>query len=759
MNPQRAFARKIVYGVAICLLLLPLYLLARPTSADRPGGRLAQLREAGGLSQVQLGEIDPASETLKLATLGMRGVAANILWSKAANYRKKKDWTNLSAALNQITLLEPNFLTVWHHQAWNLAYNVSAEFDDYRYRYRWVIAGIEFLIRGISYNERQPRMHRDVGWFISQKIGRADEAKQFRVLFKQDEDFHKRQKTPSIEARDNWLVGKKWFDEAEDLVKRGASLGNMSEVVFFSNRPMCQINYAEALEDDGTFGDPAKHHWRRAEAEWSEFGDFPIRTSWEDENGNRLVVYLNRREEFAKEGARCRAQLDSLDPGLRERIQMERWAELSDEELGASHYVLSHDYADAVGVISGLRSQLDKHHPNWREDLLPKRKALFTDEQVAAMDTPLRLRTQIQGDLVQAAAAKVGQEIPRIMDKLTVKDRDVSRRFKGAKRSQAEKLVSEIEKNELTAKRISDYRQIVNFEYWRQRTVFEQTAEALEARSFLHDARRFAWQALLPEASEAYHRGTAKWADLLNRPEFVYLKDDDALADELMRTIAGYMDVLEKGDDLFPEDFALGDYVGARLAKDPGTAMSMAAARKAIDTGDAALADGDLDVAKKEYELGMSIWQTQLEKQHLLIVMAGRKIGEEILDAIGVYAEILEKRGEMFPKDFALLDFLHFQVDHAPELQRARLAIVEGRGLFAQSKFPAAQEAFDRGLAEWRKLLDTYPALKRSADKTLTRELTDVLRGYQEILNLRGKKLPPDFILRDFLQAQSQASQ
>ena len=756
MNPQRAFTRKIVYGVAICVLLLPLYLLARPTSADRPGGTLAQWREARGLSQAELGEIDPASETIKLATLGMRGVAANILWSKAANYMKKKDWTNLSATLSQITRLEPNFLAVWRYQAWNLSYNVSAEFDDYRHRYRWVIAGIEFLVRGVTYNDRQPRLYWDVGWFTAQKIGRADESKQFRVMFKADEEFHKQQKTPSIEERDNWLVGKRWFGRSEELVKRGADLQGMSEVVFFSNRPMCQMNYAEGLEEDGTFGDPAQYHWRRAESEWSEFGDYPINTSWEDENGNILKIYLNRREEFAKEADGLRSQLDSLDPGLRERIQMERWGKLSDEELGAMLYVLTSDFAATDEVLSGLIAQLDKHQANWREDLLPKRKAMLTDEQNAALDVPLRSRTEEQTSLAKAAETEIFDMGFKARDKLTVKDRDLARRFKGAERSQAAKLASEIEKNQTTAQRIASYRQIVNFEYWRRRAVVEQTPEALKAREFIYDARQSASQALLPEASEKYKAGTAKWAELMNREKFADLKEDSATADTLKEIIAGYMDVLEKRDELFPEDFALQDYVGAQVEK----GSDVHVARESIAAGDEALASGDLDVAKEEYEQGLAKWKTQLEEFPYLVLMANRKIGEEILDAISRYAEILEKRGEMFPEDFVLLDFFHLQVDHAPELFEARRAIVEGRDLFKQSKFPAAQEAFDRGLAEWRKLLDAYPALMRSADKAFVQELTDVLREdgeYRKILELRGKELPPDFILRDFLQAQDPA--
>ena len=100
MSALGPFVRKIVYLVAICLLLAVLYPLSHPStvgiggSQADPGGRLAQIRAESGLSEADLGEIDPTGETIKLATLGMRGVAANILWEKAFRYKKKKDWTN-----------------------------------------------------------------------------------------------------------------------------------------------------------------------------------------------------------------------------------------------------------------------------------------------------------------------------------------------------------------------------------------------------------------------------------------------------------------------------------------------------------------------------------------------------------------------------------------------------------------------------------------------------------------------------------------
>jgi hypothetical protein len=332
MTSRRSFYLKIAYLMAIGILLLPLSFLSQPattrvkTAQASRGGLLAQLRRDRGLSEAQLGEIDPTSETIKLATFGLRGVAANILWEKANRYDMKKDWTNLSATLQQIAKLEPHFIAVWRFQAWRVSYNVSMQFDDYRGRYRWVIRGINFLKNGIRYNESEPVLYWDVGWFTAQKIGRADEHRQFRRMFRADDDFHG---SRPPELRDNWLVGKEWFGKAEELVDKGASLKKMSPVLFYSERPMCQMNYAEALEDDGIFEEKARLAWNRAGREWHEYGERDIPSSFGD------IIRLNDRAAYTEMAEELKAELEAMAPGVREQIAQEREAALSDPEREA----------------------------------------------------------------------------------------------------------------------------------------------------------------------------------------------------------------------------------------------------------------------------------------------------------------------------------------------------------------------------------------------------------------------------------------
>lgn len=299
----------LVMLVAIGVLLIPLSVLSQPADSSSPGGLLAQMRAEEGLSQANLGEIDPTSETMRLATLGLKNVAVTLLWDRANHYKKVEDWTNLSATLEQMTKLQPNFYSVWDFQAHNLSYNISVEFDDYHDRYAWVIKGIEFLRDGIFLNTREPRLLGRMGWFIGQKIGKADEKLQFRRLFRQDEDFHERDRPGrTLPERDNWLVGREKYIAGQELVDSGAPL-KTTPLIFHSEPMMTAINYARALEDEGVFGEQGRNAWTLAGDEMRRYSGRDIPTSWD------LPIRLGLEEEMRAQADRLGEQLEELMPG------------------------------------------------------------------------------------------------------------------------------------------------------------------------------------------------------------------------------------------------------------------------------------------------------------------------------------------------------------------------------------------------------------------------------------------------------------
>jgi hypothetical protein len=505
MTAQRSFQRKMIYLAAMIPLLMALFWLSQPATPDvrgktgSRGGVLTRARAEYGLSQAQLGEIDPTSETIKFATLGMRGIAANILWEKANDYKMRKDWAKLSATVQQIAKLQPNFISVWRFQAWNLSYNVSYEFDDYRDRYHWVINGIKFLIdEGIRYNAREPILVWDAGWYIGQKIGRSDEHLQFRRLFKEDTDFF--QSLPywaQDPSRDNWLVAKRWFRRVEELVDQGATMRS-TPVVYLSDPAMCQIHYAEALEEEGVFGEVAKRAWERAAEEWHEFGNRPIPTGSE-------TIRLN--------------DLDAEGGGK----NYEALARQKSEELRQL----------APEVVELIRRQ---------------KEALLSDAQREALATPTESRTAEQIQLATEAEAL-----------LDITNQEIAKRVTGPKRKKALELANEADEADRMADTIRRQRDIANFAYWRLRAKMEQTPEALAAHEAIHKGK-VASELDLMAACDAYEEGLRRWRQVIDR--FPALLDDGPTVSDLMDIVNDYRRVLQQADRPFDrESFILKDVI------------------------------------------------------------------------------------------------------------------------------------------------------------------------------------------------------
>jgi hypothetical protein len=498
MTARSSFLRKIVYLLAIGVLLVFLYLFGHPATRgglnekSSPGGILAQKREDYKLSQTQLGEIDPTSETVKLATLGLRGVAALMLWEKANDYKLKEDWAKYEATLNQIAVVQPHFITVWINLAWNLSYNVSVEFDDYRDRYHWVIEGIKYLQKGISNNNSHPRLLWEIGWTVSQKIGRSDEHKQYRKLFREDDEFHgSRPKA----FRDNWLVGKTWYDQCVVVAEAtGKRVKGKGPLIYNSSPAMCLMNYAEAIEEEGTFGSNAKLAWEKAGKAWREFGQKQIP---DPDNDQLYLANLEKHEQLEKKFA---DRLNELEPGLREKIHKNKYDALS-------------------------------------------------KEQREAYEAPAEKRTERQMSLASQAEAQ-----------LEVSYEEFAKQVPVAKRAAAKKFAEEALKNRQIAVDIRRSRDVVNYNYWKLRAEVEQEDDAVDARKAIYDGtQQYQRESDLVGARDLFHQGFLKWRKVLDK--YPALLEDFLTGDDLMEIINRYREILQKLNSPFPKPFILQDVV------------------------------------------------------------------------------------------------------------------------------------------------------------------------------------------------------
>jgi hypothetical protein len=500
MNARRLAIRKMIYFALIALLLFPLVHIGAPATGQSSGGRLATLRAEHQLGQMQLGEVDLAGESVRLGSLGLHGIATLTLWTQADEYRKTENWPALETTLNQLVALTPNYVNIWKFQAHNLSFNLAATVDDYRSKYAWVKKGIDFLKRGHEYNQNDPRIIYDIGWFTCQKIGNSDERKQFRQMYRDET------------GEDNWLVGKKWYLRAQQRVDdSGRPFPGMSQPVFHWHPAMAQIYYAKALEEDGlpdpdprmspaeqkAAADQAAAAWQQA---WRTAAQdlFEAPDSFGErafEIGQAMTVRANELEEHAK-------RLDAAVKSL-------------------------------VAIVPG---PVDKLLTGRGQDLL--------DEERDALTTPADKRTEEHNEWIRSALARL------------LLLHELAEDAPADKKVEARRLADEARLAHFKAQAIERLRDPINFESWRSRCRAEAHPLGVAARLKIDEARRARRQARLVPAKDFFLEAFDQWNALAEAiPE---VRDNMLVADEMLDVASEFHElVVSQMDEPFPHPFVL----------------------------------------------------------------------------------------------------------------------------------------------------------------------------------------------------------
>jgi hypothetical protein len=483
-------------------MMIPLYLLGQPAGGQGDlGGRLSLMRHQFNIAESDLGEISPASETMKLASLGLRGVAATLLWNKAHEYRVQHEWDRLKATLNNIALLQPHFDKVWEHQAHNLAYNVSVEFDDYRQRYEMVREGTEFLTRGVRQNTNATRLVWYTGWFYGAKMGMSDEKVQFRRLFGDDEVLHESLLKENIavdspEARgplgkpDNWLVGRLWLKHGYDLVDSGIKIRRQTPLNFFETGPKWRMKHAESIESEGVLDERAQNAWQMASEDWGTFGNRSIPTT------SPYTIKL--------------AELDVLK--AEKEAKLARFRELNREMYDAERQV----------KIDAMPLEMKEYWQKPESELTYEQKAL----------------------------------LPSILEGLVPDLPSIARRSDPAVRLEAVNLVGEMADLDDRIRKTDGYRTQINYPYWEALAEAEQEERTVGARRLIYEAEQANDAADLDKAIELYEKAFAVWAEIFD--DYPLLTLDDT-AEDLFESVRRYMMAIDSKE--IPEDFPLATFV------------------------------------------------------------------------------------------------------------------------------------------------------------------------------------------------------
>lgn len=490
----RPFRNKMIYLGFIIALIFPIYWLSQPASENSVGGFLEHQRTSA-VDIKDLGEINMAAETMRLGTFGMDGIVQMMLWLKADEYKKKKEWAQLAATLNQLIVLNPHLESVWRFQGWNLAYNVSVEQDNYHDRYFWVMKGIRFLERGTQYNPLSLRVTWDVGWTTSQKMGKSDEHVYFHEFYKNDPDI---QDVPGFETtkRDSWLVGKWWYKHMESLHEdKGVDLQTISPTLFYSYAPLAQAYYSDNLEQLGNFvyanslsgggsSESAQNAWTRFNSEWIEFGKRSLESAFGE------PMKLIEQEEMEALEASKREELNALSPGKYEALVNE------------------------------------------------KKRKFLSDAELKALNKPMEFRNADEQNLASAAE-----------EKIRVSNEEWAQNLPMEKRKEGLRLAKELDAATNQAKLVRRYRLIVNYVYWNLRGELEMIPEIIEARKLVYEGDKLYENNELRQAVENYDQAFKIWEKTITEDErFRDILEEDLFASDLREMYDKY-ELIRMQDD------------------------------------------------------------------------------------------------------------------------------------------------------------------------------------------------------------------
>ena len=168
----------------------------------------------------------------RLALGGFRGVLAMVLWENAERDKNNHKWRPLETDYQAIATIEPYFGSVYIFNAWNMSYNLSAQFHSMNTKYKWVLDGLVSLYHGEKYvpNNANVIMNEANDYFL--KLGTSFERKYYCARWRYD-IAHLYRYNPK---------------------KLNSSLSSLGDVYFLVTRPEFHCKLLKPLSGHGPVG-------------------------------------------------------------------------------------------------------------------------------------------------------------------------------------------------------------------------------------------------------------------------------------------------------------------------------------------------------------------------------------------------------------------------------------------------------------------------------------------------------------------------
>ncbi|MBN1256684.1 MAG: hypothetical protein JXA52_03140 [Planctomycetes bacterium] len=131
------------------------------------------LRDKYNLSVNPVSEGVPPEIVLATTFLGgFRSIFIDVLWLRAMAMKQEGNYFEMVQLYDWITNMQPHYAQVWSFIAWDLAYNVSVDYQDLEDRWFWIYRGIRYLRdKGIPANRNVSSLYLDLAWIFEHKLG------------------------------------------------------------------------------------------------------------------------------------------------------------------------------------------------------------------------------------------------------------------------------------------------------------------------------------------------------------------------------------------------------------------------------------------------------------------------------------------------------------------------------------------------------------------------------------------------------------
>lgn len=212
---QQAAVRRKIYYLGLIVALFTISLIwrgkfpignptrdaqAAPTKVQALGDKVARYSIFNQAEQLELRDLDQgdpeiATQAAQVMLLGVRGPIVTTLWWLAIDKQRRNEWREFELLVRMVTRLQPNFITPWIYQSWNIAYNVSVENDKLGDMFYYIARGIELLAQGDRLNTKEyrgkdgevrkvgsPDIRFQIGFYYQNKFGVSDKVSTLRSL-------------------------------------------------------------------------------------------------------------------------------------------------------------------------------------------------------------------------------------------------------------------------------------------------------------------------------------------------------------------------------------------------------------------------------------------------------------------------------------------------------------------------------------------------------------------------------------------------